>query len=256
MLDAEIPEFPVRGETGIDLFQRLEDPSQRRARFRCVATVQGDTVIDHQPEARRPAERLRALAGTLPVALPALSLADSRDWAGLAQATPDPLALFLYLEFLRAWQVVEFAARRFDRQLDQAPGTLPDAPGALAGAVAPLFDMNRTGRGMALARRLVPLLRQAVATPGYRDDRAGGTGYALRMLGDLSLRGGDPQLALACFETAVDAGDNPFRRRKAIEAARIAGDDAAEDRHRTAYAARWRLPPDLAGRMTHEGTPQ
>ena len=169
MLDAEIPEFPVQGETGIDLFQRLEDPSQRRARFRCTATVRDGTVIDHQPERRRPAARLRALADSLPRALPPLSLTDSRTWADLTLAARDPLALFLYLEFFRAWQVAEIAARRFEAQLDRAPDTVPAAPGALTGAIAPLYDLNRTGRGMALTRRLLPLLSRVVSAPGFRD---------------------------------------------------------------------------------------
>lgn len=254
MLDAEIPEFPVQGETGIDLFQRLEDPSQRRARFRCTATVRDGTVIDHQPERRRPAARLRALADSLPRALPSLSLTDSRTWADLTLAARDPLALFLYLEFFRAWQVAEIAARRFEAQLDRAPDTVPAAPGALTGAIAPLYDLNRTGRGMALTRRLLPLLSRVVSAPGFRDDRAGGTGYALRMLGDLCLRGGDARLALGCFETALGAGDNPFRRRKAIEAARAAADAEAVARHRAAYAARWPLPADLASDRTGDTT--
>jgi hypothetical protein len=61
------------------------------------------------------------------------------------------------------------------------------------------------------------------------------------------VRKGEASLALTCFETAIAAGDNPFRRRRAIEAAVAAADTAAAQRHRAAFAARWTLPDDLKG---------
>ena len=249
MFDDDLPEIAVHGERGIDLFQRLDDAGQRRASFRCIATLAPDGVLaDHAPEARRDPARLRALAEGLardPVTAP-FSLGDAPGWPRAASAGGDPVRLFLYLDFFRAWQVADLAGNRLETQLARDPGLLPVEPGQIAGIVAPVFDFNRLARGQRLAAALVPLLAQRIATPEFRDDRHGGTGYALRMLGDLCLRADDPRLALACFETAVNAGDNPFRRRKAIEAARAAGDTDAAARHRAGYAARWVLPPDLA----------
>jgi len=249
MFDDDLPDLAVRGETGIDLFRRLQDAGQRRTRFRCLATLEtGGELTLHAPEARPDAARLTALAQGLaadPLARP-LALTDPAGWPDAA-AGGDPIRLFLYLDFLRAWQVADLAGSRLETQLARAgAAALPEEPGRLAGVVAPVFDFNRIARGIRLARAMAPLLAGRIAQPGFRDDRHGGTGYALRMLGDLCLRGGAPALALSCFETAVAAGDNAFRRRKAIEAARAAGDTEAASRHRAGYAARWTLPPDLA----------
>jgi hypothetical protein len=97
-----------------------------------------------------------------------------------------------------------------------------------------------------VATILQPVLKQRIATPGWREEQAGATGYALRMLGDLCTRAGDHALALACHETAVLSGDNTYRRRKAIEAAHALGDTAARDAHIAAFRDRWPLPRDLA----------
>ncbi|MFN4099678.1 MAG: hypothetical protein ACK4GT_07870 [Pararhodobacter sp.] len=248
MFDDDLPDIALRGETGIDLFRRLDDEGQRRARFRCLATLDpGGSLILHAPEARPDPARLTALAQALagdPLTRP-LSLTEPASWPTAADGG-DPIRLFLYLEFLRAWQVADLAGARLESQLARSgAAALPEEPGRLAGAVAPVFDFNRIARGVRLAQAIVPLLAARIALPGFRDDRHGGTGYALRMLGDLCLRAAEPALALRCFETAVAAGDNPFRRRKAIEAARAAGDAEAAARHRAGYAARWTLPADL-----------
>jgi len=245
----ELPEFAVQGERGIDLFVRLDDPGQRRAQFRCIATlVEGPAgLIDHAPDERRDLAALTALAQRLasdPLAQP-LSLTDATGWQGLT-ALNDPIRAFLLLDFLRAWLVADLAASRFQAALGASAQSLTLEPGKLAGAIAPLFDFNRLTRAQAVAGLLLPLLEPRIASPGFRDDGSGSIGYALRMLGDLCLRAANPALALRCFEAAVGAGDNPFRRRRAIEAARVAANREAATRHRSAYAARWRLPNDLA----------
>lgn len=244
----DLPDFAVRGECGTDIFQRLDQDGQRRVRFRCVATVLDGRVIDHTPEDRRDPARLRALAEGLEADLLArpLVLADPGTWPLVARDA-DPIRLFLYLDFLRAWQVADLAADRLARQVKADPSTLPMEPGKLSGAVSPLFDFNRLSRAVDLARLAVPVLARRLAAPGFADDTSGSTGFALRMLGDLCLRKSEAALALTCFETAITAGDNPFRRRRAIEAAVAAGDTAAAERHRAAYAARWALPDDLKG---------
>lgn len=245
----DVPEFAMRGERGIDLFLRLDDPAQKRGRFRCIATLieAPRALIDHAPEEGRDRAALTELAlrlATEPLARP-LSLADATGWSGLT-AAGDPISAFLRLDFLRAWLVVDLAAARFQASLEHGAQALPLDPGKLAGAVAPLHDYNRLGRGVALADVLLTRLQPRLAAGGFRDDGAGNTGYALRMLGDLCLRAGEPALALRCFEASVSAGDNPFRRRRALEAARAAANPEAVARHRSAYAARWPLPADLA----------
>jgi hypothetical protein len=92
-----------------------------------------------------------------------------------------------------------------------------------------------------------------ISAPTWRESKGSSTGYAMRMLGDLCLRAGDPGAALRCFETGVVAGDNPHRRRKAIEAAHLAGDIATRDAHLTAFREKWALPADLAALQEHEG---
>ena len=144
----DLPDFAIRGECGTDIFQRLDDPGQRRVRFRCVATVAEGQVIDHDPGARRDPARLRALAEGLaldPLAR-SLSLADPATWP-LAARDGDPIRLFLHLDFLRAWQVADLAIDRLIRQIAADPSALPLEPGKLSGAAA-----GAAGAGLARGR--------------------------------------------------------------------------------------------------------
>ncbi len=252
MFDSDPTEFATRGQRGIDVFVRLDDPSQKRARFRCIATIKGapdtPTVADYEPQEGRNAKRLIALACDLlddkTLAQP-FALGDRSTWPNAAD-TDNPVAMFLHLEFFRAWQVADMASGRLLRAVTQTPAVLPTGQGQLAGAIAPVLDFNHASRGVALAQRIVPLLQSQIDAAQFRDDPVGSTGYALRMLGDLCLRAEDFEQALACFELAICAGDNPYRRRKAIEAAAAARNQSQIDAHLTAYGARWAIPEDLA----------
>lgn len=251
MFDPDPSDLAVRGERGIDLFQRLGDVSQKRARYRCIGTVsEGATprLSDFEPQARRDPQVLIGRAQTAlqdPVLAASMALGDTTTWPSARDAA-DPVALFLQLDFFRAWQVADLAIRRLHDQLTQDADSLPIEPNRVAGAIVPLFDFNRLSRGLALAALIEPVLRRRTAQPGFRDDPASSTGYALRMLGDLCLRAGDPARAYACFDTAIGAGDNPYRRRKAIEAAHLAGDHAALGSQIAAFRRQWVLPADLA----------
>ncbi len=241
----------LRGERGVDLFTRSTDPGQNRARYRCIATWTGPgdgaALHRHEPAPGHSAAALAqaaAAASADPVLQRRFSLTDPAGWP---QA--DPLLLAPHVDFLRAWLVADGAAQRFLARLESAAG-LPDEPGALAAAVAPLYDFNRLALAVQVAPRLLPLLRHQPPGPGA----ANGTAYALRMLGDLCSRAGEDALALACHEAAIALSDNPHRRRKAIEAALALGDRAARDRHLAAYRRRWTLPDDLARRLTRQET--
>ncbi|MCB1405282.1 MAG: hypothetical protein KDK01_03245 [Rhodobacteraceae bacterium] len=261
MFESDPTDFAIQGERGIDLFLRLDAPGHKRARFRCIATLLdgGDAaaghrdapsalLIDHDPQAKRPAAALLARVAALrddPLLAQDFTLGDTRGWPRAARVG-NPLTLFLYHEFFRAWQVADMTGHRFEAALRRDPDGLPRDGAQLAASIVPVFDFNHLSRGIALARMIEPGLKARIAAPGFADDRAGSTGYALRMLGDLCLRAEVPDLALACFETAIAAGDNPFRRRKAIEAALRLSDPERLAAHLAAYRARWPLPKDLA----------
>jgi len=247
MFDTEQTDFAIVGDRGIDLFTRIHDTGQNRARYRCFATVSTPdlTLLDFEPHIARDPQALLALAETVksdPQLCQTFTLGSTRDWPR-ARAGQSPLRILLYLDFFRAWQVADMAAARLEEQVQNAPDSLP---AQIAGAVAPVYDFNRLDRGVRLAKTLVPIFRRRIEAPGFVDDSAGSTGYALRMLGDLCLRAGEPGLALSCFETAVAAGDNPHRRRKAIEAANTAGLPNRVQAHIAAFSRRWPLPADLA----------
>lgn len=247
MSDTDLTWLAVHGEGGIDLFERIEDAGHKRTLFRCVAMLVDDRLVDFEPHLHRDPAPLRAAARRLAEVAALARPFAMGDWRQYPRAEGGAAwVLLLYHEFFRAWQVADLGAARLIDEVTNTPENAPASPAALVGAVAPLHEFNRLSLGADLARRILPPLTRHCAAPGFADDGAGNIGFALRMLGDLALRGTDPALALACFEAAVLAGDNPFRRRRAIEASAAAGDIAALSRHRAAYGARWSLPEDLA----------
>ncbi|WP_323036913.1 hypothetical protein [Pararhodobacter sp.] len=252
MFDTDPSEIALRCQDRIDVFLRLEDHSQKRARFRCIAMITGDgdtaDVTDFEPHLHRDAQALMHRAQKQvqdPVLGQTLSLNDMTHWPAAIDAS-NPLDVFLYLEFLRTWQVADMAAHHMQNRLAQDPEHFTRDPSQVAASVAPVFDFNRLDRGVAIARILQPAMQARIAAPGFQDDKPGSAGYALRMIGDLCLRAGENLLALACFETALLAGENPYRRRKAVEASIAAKDPDRLSHHLRAYQARWPLPSDLS----------
>lgn len=252
MFDTNPSELAMRCDGRIDVFTRVEDKGQKRARFRCIAMIKGEgdaaQCIDLEPQAKRnTAEIMQRASQQLkdPVLAKTFAFNDLTLWP-TAKDARDPLQVFLYHEFFRAWQVADLTALQFEARLNRDAKLVTLEPGSLAGAVTPIYDYNRLDRGVAIARILIPLLHVKITDPSFRDDQSGGTGYGLRMLGDLCLRAEENALALNCFETALAAGENPFRRRKAIEAAAAARDADRLAHHSQAYRAQWPLPADLA----------
>lgn len=260
MQTGAIADFAVRGERGIDVFRRHDELQQRRSRFECLATVTGPAsaafsaartgpdgarrVEPHNPLARRHLDAMLDAAARLE-ARPAL---DHRFSLGCAPdypdpgATDDPLAMFVYLDFLRAWMLADLSVARLDGALHA--GTAVD-PTQAAAVLRLLLDFNRLHRAQTLLERLLPLLLNAATPRAARGPGADPLGYALRLAGDLLLRAGQPQHALQPFEAALMLGANRFRSRRAIAAAQAAGAPDALARHLSLYAQRWDLPPDL-----------
>lgn len=225
MLADDLPDLAVHGETGIDVFHRQDLPAQRRSRFRCLGTLCADGVVAlYEPDAD--ADRLRRAAAAL-APLP-LDLTDATGFPDPA-ALSDPLALFLRIDFLRARTLADLGLARFATSLTRDPARVVAVPGPLVAQVGAAFNFNRIARGIALAEAVLPALP---APRDCVDDHA----YALRMLGDLALRGGAARLALRCFEAALAIGVNPHRRARALAAARALGDASAIARHSGAAA--------------------
>lgn len=259
MLETDLPEFALAGERGIDVFRRIEDQTQRRVRFECVATASdapGDDaqqggrrqLIIHDPAAGRQPGRLwqaveryerdRALHQAFALGQPP-GYPSMRD-------RPSRLALFQALEFLRARLVADITITTFEEKLAQDAARAVRYYAETASVLRLLLDFNMLARARFIATAAAPLIIARALAPGFVEDSDHMTGYALRMLGDLNLRAGQAQPALACFEAALAASDNPFRRRKAIEAAQAAGDLNACRAHLEAFARARPLPPDLA----------
>lgn len=240
MLGADLPDLAVRGEGGIDVFLRMELPDQRRARFRCIGRLPDPDPVagpDPAPEAyerqaRRNPDRLRRAARAL-AALPEharpFALTDATGFPSVAAGGGDPIVLFLRIDFLRAWTLADLGLGRLQARLAADPTALLAEPRQLAAQIVPAFDFNRISVGIALGQALLP----ALPPPARCDDS---TAWALRMLGDLALRGRAARQALDCFEAALAIGDNPHRRARARAAAQALDDPGALARHGAAPA--------------------
>lgn len=280
-MNLDLPDFAVRGERGIDLFRRREDVVQRRARFVCLATVlpagdEGDTapgsraraqalaqtpshadgrlMLCHEPGARRIAAALwQAVARfeAAPLLHASLTLGDATSQPAAAPGTSSAAlaGLFPYVEFLRERLLAETALARFETALGEGPhGPVRMDPAELATHLRLALDYNMIARGAALATPLSPLLRERARARDLPRALTEPTGYALRLLGDLCLRAGTVQAAaqaLELFEAALALGENPFRRRRAIEAAAAAGQAEACRAHLRAWPDNQPLPDDL-----------
>jgi hypothetical protein len=228
MFGDDLPDLAVRGEAGIDVFHRQDLPDQGRSRFRCLATLRpGAEAPDaHEPEAARdPARILRAAAALRdqPALEAPFALGDATRFLR-AGALSDPMALFLRIDFLRAWTLADLGLTRFRAALLRDPAGVLARPGHLPAQVALAYDFNRLSVGAEIAHDLLPRLPM----PERCDD---GVAFALRMLGDLALRGGQAALALRCFEGALAIGWNPHRQARALAAAQAMGDAVAMARH-------------------------
>lgn len=271
-MNLDIADFAVRGERGVDIFRRRQDPSSRRARFVCIATAidappagaappqalppppgqekpaAGRLLLCHEPGARKDAASLWEAVLRFE-AQPALhqpfSLGDAQGYPG-TEGLRAPLDLFLYIEFFRERQLAAHSLDGFARALDadaRAPAGLD--PGELAATLRLTLDYNMIARGAVLWPRIQPLLAARASVRDLPGELQESTGYALRLLGDLRLRAGAAEDALGAFETALKLGDNPFRRRRAIEAAAAARQPDACRRHLAAHVALAPLPADL-----------
>lgn len=245
MLSPPLSLLAVQGDIGIDLFRRIEDAEQGRLRYFCVATQAegGDITLHDGGQAGTPAERTAAieLLARTPALTTPFALADTRSHPDFA----DPalrFVLLLYQDFFRARAVASMGAALFAQRLARDGDALLADPGAVVAGVRGIYDFHLLAPTIALRQGLVALLTRHSPPPTAIEHLA----YALRMLGDLSLRAGEFALAMAAHDGAVALADNPHRRRRAIEAALAAGEQAHAARHLAAFQGKWTLPADLA----------
>jgi hypothetical protein len=228
MLGQDLPDLAVQGEAGIDVFHRQDLPDQGRSRYRCIGTLRpGASAPDcHEPDAARDHARLLRAIDALhrepALSLP-LTLGDARGFIATS-AVGDPMALFLRIDFLRAWTLADLGLTRFRASLSADPRAVLARPGYLSAQIALAYDFNRLAAAVQIAHELLPVL----PPPDHCDD---GVAFGLRMLGDLTLRAGQPALSLRCFEGALAIGTNPHRRARALAAALALGDSDAIARH-------------------------
>ncbi|MCH8465284.1 MAG: hypothetical protein LAT78_01735 [Roseinatronobacter sp.] len=243
----EIAEFAVRGDTGLDIFHRVDARSERRYHYECLATVlpEGDSprLMPYHPIARRHPERMFAAArrfGENPALMQAMALGDPASYPHPQDARAR-LEVFLYLDFLRLWQVGELEIARMRSNLQTGASV---RPADISRLLRLLLDYNQIHAAAGFIPAMRPHLFQAAQTG--RDDKWGNAAYALRMMGDLYARAGQQAEALAAYEGAISLGDNAHRRGLAIRAAHAAGNLAALQEHLTQYESKWSLPDDLA----------
>ena len=242
----ELPEFAVRGEQGLDIFWRVDAPHDRSYRYECVATVLIDgpsaELVSHHDHARNHPDRMLAAAQRLqesPALLAEFALADALAFP----RAPDrraQLDVFLYLDFLRCWQIADLEIARMTEAL-QGKATI--RPSEISRFLRLVLDYNQVQRCEDCLRKLAPYLigRSAEGL----DDRWQNAAYSLRMMGDLHMRAGRAKAALASYEAALALGDNPHRRELAIRAADAATDRAALANHLACYEQKWALPDRL-----------
>ena len=228
MLGGGLPDLAVQGEGGIDVYDRIDQPDHRRSRFRCLGRVviapDGAPAVEaFEAAPLSDPDRLRRAAAAFEAEDLPFRLTRPEEFPR-ATAPQDALLLFLRIDFLRAWTLADQGLRRFRAELAARPAKATERPGDVAAQVGLAYDFNRITAGIALTEALLP----ALPPPGQCAD---GHAFALRMLGDLALRGKAAALALRCFEAAIAIGDNPHRRARARAAAMALGDAAAIARH-------------------------
>mgnify|MGYP001328277807 CR=1 FL=1 len=254
MLEADLPELALAGDRGIDLFRRVEDPDQRRVHYECIATAHpappenAPRLEVFFPQACRQPDRLWQAVARYQNA-PGLHQAFAFGHPAGYPSMRDPatrLALFQCLEFFRTRLVADLTIASYEEKLTTEPERAARYFAETAGALKLLVDYNMLIRARPICKVLAPLVIARVQAPGFIEDGDQATGFSLRLLGDLYLRDDAPADALACFEAAIAAADNPFRRRKAIAAARALGDTARCLAHIDSFEQAGRVPPDLA----------
>lgn len=221
--------LPLVGERGIDLFTPLPGAPGRRAAFICFATRVG------QGESARIDFHERAAGIDAAIAAKA---AEAFERAICTDEPREPLPLDR--DLLHAWQVAGFEGTKALQRLEVGIDALLGAPNALPGLIRPLYAYNRISFAVQMARILQPEISRRLASGTLQEGTSEQAGYALRMLGEMSTRGGEWALALLCHETSIAiGGDNPHRRRLAILAADRLQDAGARSRHLAEYRKRW-----------------
>ncbi len=243
-MPGQIADLAVTGDLGTDIFRRVDDRNQRRYRYECIATlVDDDTrLVAHSDNAAHHADEIFELAAKLQAAgflRHRFALGEPASYPR-AEDIGAPFALFLYLDFFRMWQIAEQEIARMSTVL--SAGQSCDAP-ELSTMLRLLLDFNQIRRAEPLIGLALPRLLE-VAQSG-RDDKWQNAGFSLRMVGDLQMRAGQPDAALAAYSAAVSLGDNPHRRGLAIRAADAAGKRDETMRHLDAYIRRWPLTEPL-----------
>lgn len=238
-------EFALSGDRGIDVFRCLDDERHRRHRYECIATVCPDTesVNGFASHARQNPAKMQAVARTFSESgflMQDMRLGDPSSYPNSVTGV-DPLQLFLYLDFFRAWQVADQAVARVEERL--GGGALLQ-PSEISRTLKLLLDFNRIKRAAPFVAAVLPALLQAATQKS--EDRWQNNGFALRIAGDLLRRSGEPEKALVCYEGALALGINPHRCGLAIQAAHDARNLEAVKRHLAAFEENWPLPETLA----------